>query len=415
MRVLLSAACGLVLVGCATAPVPAARPLTQAHIETMGPTRVVVAENNYGVMKSWFMTDSSAAGASYGLVGALVTVTMDAIINAGPSRRAREAADEVAQIAPAEEFDTSLVTRLQQQIPGTEVAVAAVVDAALDGSATPTEQGATTETPAIVAEPVQTSVAAPSGVTFSEVATVQKLSAPDAIDDAVEISTSYTLSEDSSVLRVMAYVTYQSPQTPYVTPYAFEGSVPRAEQEGPAYRNTFTYYSDQLPAPTLTPELRDRLIASVQQGARDEAGNLPVEGTTEYRAMERELENARDDELTKSEIAIFLTREWLRDDAALLRQEIAKAHDFIARYVALDLNSTAVPSLDGTDQRIETMADERTVRRIGAGVVAGSYVSSPGGVGSFSTYGNAVAISRSHANRADALRDAARAERRASR
>jgi len=236
--------------------------------------------------------------------------------------------------------------------------------------------------------------------------------ARDHIEDAITVSARYTLSEDSSTLRVVAVASYQSAQTPYATPYTFRGSVPRAEREGPAYRNTFTYYSQQLPVPTLTPELRERLIASVQDSARNDAGELPAEGTDEYRAMERELDNARDDRLTKDEIAIFLTREWLRDDGALLRQEIEQAHAFIARQVALDMNRTSVPSMTGEDELLETQENARTVRRIGAGLEAGSYVSSAGNVTSFSTYGNTISISRSNNERAEAIREAARPARR---
>ena len=48
------------------------------------------------------------------------------------------------------------------------------------------------------------------------------------------------------------------------------------------------------------------------------------------------------------------------------------------------------------------MADGRTIRRLGAGLMTGAYVSSPSEVGSFSTYGNAVAIAQVHRARAAA-------------
>ena len=127
-------------------------------------------------------------------------------------------------------------------------------------------------------------------------------------------------------------LTYTNPDLPYVTPYTFEKAPPKSELSGPLYRNTFTYYSRQLPVPTLTPELRERLIASIQDSARDENGALPVEGTDAFKGMNRELEQARDDNLTKAEIAIFLTREWSKDNGALLRAEVEQAHAFVARY-----------------------------------------------------------------------------------
>jgi hypothetical protein len=414
MRFALLAVCGLLLSGCATAVAPTARPLTQEHIERIGPTRVVVAENTYGVGKTWFMTDSSAAGASYGLVGALVTVTMDAMINAGPSRRARQAADEINAIAPPSALDASLVAALQRQIPDVQEMASAetvVADAALVADvavpAADANAGMTAQAP-----DAQAPAAPPVGVHFTDVSTVQRLSLPGPENDVVEVAATYVLSEDATTLRVIASATYTNVEMPYVTPYTFEREPPRTELEGPVYRNTFVYYSQSLAVPLLTPELKDRLVAAIEQAARDEQGNLPAEGTPEFRSMQRELENARDDELSRPEIAIFLTREWLRDDAAMLQREIEQAHTFIARYVALDLNSTAIPSMEGTDQLLETLDDQRTVRRIGAGLATGSYVSSPGNVDKYSTYGNAVAFARDNLQRAEELRDAARATRR---
>lgn len=412
MRSLVVAALVAALGACATAtPNPSMRPLTQAHIDTMGPTSVVVAENNSGIEKSWFYTSTASAGAAYGLVGVLVSAAMDAIINAGPSRRAQKAANEMAEEISVEHLNASLAAHLSRNIPGNEpVVVATVTETALVAEPAPDGSAPAPTEAAVI--PVAAPPPPPSGVYYSGVRTEQRMMARDHIEDAITVSARYTLSEDSSTLRVVAVASYQSAQTPYATPYTFRGSVPRAEREGPAYRNTFTYYSQQLPVPTLTPELRERLIASVQDSARNDAGELPAEGTDEYRAMERELDNARDDRLTKDEIAIFLTREWLRDDGALLRQEIEQAHAFIARQIALDMNRTSVPSMTGQDELLETAANDRTVRRIGAGLEAGSYVSSAGNVTSFSTYGNTISISRSNSERAEAIREAARPARR---
>ena len=408
MRMMLGAILAVALAGCATTPpYPQARPLTQAHMEAMGPTPVVLSENNNGVEKAWFYTSTSGAGAAYGLVGVLVSAAMDAIINAGPSMRAQKAANEIAELMPVEALNASLLQHLQQQsvvAPAADVATteAVVVEAVATATETPAAAAVVAPTPVLT-------------VSFSGAERAQRLTIEEPLEDAVTVSVRYTLSEDSSTLRVIAQATYQNAQTPYATPYQFESSVPRAELEGPAYRNTFTYYSTQLPVPTLTPELQARLIASVEDSARDESGALPAEGTNEYQSLQRELENARDGRLSKDEIAIFLTREWLRDDGVLLRQEIERAHAFVAKYLLLDLNRTAVPSLVGQDELLEVAADDRSVRRIGVGVEAGSYVSSSGDVSSFSTYGNAIGIARVHRERMDDVRDAARDTRRATR
>jgi len=363
MRIVACALAALSLAACASVPpVPNARPLNASHIEAMGPTPVTVSENNIGVGKAWLAQDSSAAGASQGMLGVLFAVAFDAMMNAGPSRRAGQAADEVAEVMPVDALNASLVEHFRRQA---------------------------------AAEPA-------SGVSISEVKLVQRRTAPITINDNVEVASSYLLSEDATTLKVTVDLSYTNPALPYVTPYTFEEAPPKSELSGPLYRNTFTWYSRQLPVPVLTPELRERLIASIQDSARDASGALPAEGTDAFKGMTRELEEARDDRLTKAEISIFLTREWSRDNGALLRAEVEAAHAFIARYAVLDMNRTAIPSLTGQDEIVETLADGRTVRRLGSGVMAGSYASSPSEVMSFSTYGNSVAVAQAHRARAEA-------------
>lgn len=374
-KIAICALAALSLAACATVePVPNARPLNAEHIQALGPTPVVVSENNNGVMKSWVRQDSSATAASQGLIGVLVGAAIDGIMNYAPSRRARAAADELAEIMPADALNESLVQHFRRQI----------------NSGTPGQ-----------------------GVVVSDVQTVQRLSSPGTAEDALEVATSYLLSEDATTLQVTVVVTYQDPDIPYVTPYTFEKAPPKTELTGPLYRNVFTYSSRQLPVPVLTPELRERLIASIQDSARDEAGALPVEGTDAFKSMNRELEEARDNKLTKAEIGIFLAREWTKDNGALLRAEVENAHAFVAKYAVLDMNRTAIPSLTGVDEVVETLADGRTVRRVGPGVMAGSYVSVPGEVTDFVTYGNAAAIAEVNETRVRNLQEQARAARRA--
>ena len=377
MRIVACALAALSLAACASVPpVPNARPLNTQQIEALGATSVAVNENNSGVMKSWFRQDSSAAAASQGLIGVLVGAAIDGIMNYAPSRRARGVADELAEVMPADALNESLVRHFNDQI----------------ASGSPGE-----------------------GVVVSDVRTVQKLTSPGVVDDAVEVSTSYLLSEDATTLQVSVTLTYQNASTPYVTPYTFEAAPPKTELTGPLYRNTFTYSSEQLPVPVLTPELRERLIASIRQNALDENGAPPAEGSDGFKSMTRELEEANDERLTKAEIAIFLAREWTRDNGALLRAEVNNAHAFIARYAVIDLNRTAIPSLNGVDELVETLPDGRTVRRVGLGLTAGSYVSLPGNVSDFVTYGNASAIAEVNETRIRNIQEQARAARSAAR
>lgn len=346
----------LTLAACATVePVPVARPLSQASIATMGPTKVSVAGSETGVAKAWFYTDVNGGG--MGLVGAIAGAIAAAIINAAPSARAHKQADEVADVQSVQDLNAAMVATVK----------------------------------------AEASKAAATGVTFPDVVLTYNPVNPAALDDTVAITTSYTLSEDSSVLRIVAFVSYSNAAIPYQTPYTFTKATPKSETKGPLYRNTFTYYSTPLEIPTLTPELRDRLVANIRESAQDASGAAPAEGTTEYKAMQREIELAMDDKLTPNETSLFLTREWLRNDGQMIKAEVKRAQEFIARYLALDINRTAIPSLTGEDELLETASDQRTVRRIGKGYEAGSYVCSAANVNQFATYGNTIAIAKSTA------------------
>jgi hypothetical protein len=358
----------IALTGCATSEIhPSKRTITQQGIETVGTTRVVVTENLDGIEKSWFMTDSSAAGAQYGLLGGLVTGVMDAIINSGPSKRARRAADLLAGVSSADKLNADFVAHLQ---------------------------------PWVAAQGV-----APSGITASTISMNNNILSPDPIKDAVLVSTSYTLSEDGSTLRIIVKAQYDTDKIKYVTPYTFKSAVPKSEQSGPIYSNTFKYESVHLPLPTMTPELKQRLVESIERTYRTPDGAMPLPKSDEGKALEKELVAAKDDTLTKDEAAIFLVREWLKDNGTLLRREIENANSFVAKYIIKDLNFTTAPKLDGQDEVLETLADQRTVRYIGSGVEAGSYVSTPGNLDAFTTYGNATSIAKVQVDKIKAYRD----------
>ena len=343
----------LTLAACATVePVPAARPLSQASIAAMGPTPVSVTGNGVGVGTAWDYTEMNGAGA--GLAGAIGAAIASAIVNAAPSARAHRQASELARVMTPPKLDASMVAKVTEQV-----------------------------------RPPQ-----PDTVTISDVTITQKPQTGSKLDDIVEVISSYTLSEDSSVLRVISTASYMNAALPYKTPYAFKSQPPSSENTGPLYRNTFSYYSTPLPVPTLTPELKARLVASVREAARDENGSMPAEGSREFKALQRDIALAEDDKLSAGEISVFLTREWLKDNGALLKQETDRAHGFVAKYLVLDLNRTAVPSLAGTDELVETTADDRTVRRIGAGVESGAYVSSAGNVTAPATFGTAIAVGK---------------------
>lgn len=350
MRLIYLTATMFALAACATEPYPNKRPLTSEAIADLGATDVVVVENNNGVGVTWFAQDSSAATAQYGLVGALTSAVMDAIANAAPSSRANRVADDISEDVVSDALNASFVSALEA--------------AEGDGS-----------------------------ISFSSVSMRQPVISKETINGAIEIQTQYSMAEDGSAIRVSSTATYSNSDMQYVTPYTFESSVPKPELSGPLYRNTIVYNSKTFPIPVLTESMKQELVRALTESFKDENGNLPAEGEDGYKKMQRQLEDAQDDTLKKYEALVFVSQEWLKDDAAELKSEIENAHAFIAKYLLSDINSSAVPSLEGVDELLETSEDGRVVRLVGSGVGTGQIISSPGDTGVFPTYGNTTNFS----------------------
>src|SRR6185503_7529235 len=158
-------------------------------------------------------------------------------MNAGPAGRAQQTADDLATIALADKLNQSL----RAQFDAMKVAQAP------DGS----------------------------GVRIAEVSTVQKILSPAAVNDAVEVNISYTLSEDATALNIVATAAYSDPAAKYVTPYTFK-TVPKDELDGPLYRNSFVYESNRFALPTLGPEIKRAMVEAIQKKYIAKTGSLPV-------------------------------------------------------------------------------------------------------------------------------------------
>ncbi|RFB01678.1 hypothetical protein [Parvularcula marina] len=358
----------LLVAACSTTPLPAKRPLSEDHLQQLATTNVVTSENVQGVKAGWFQQDSSATSAQYGLIGALVSATMDGIANAGPASRARAISDEIATVIEPEVLDRMLT--------------AAIV------KAKETDEMTTT-------------------VNYGEVSSIQKVLHSDPIDDSISVTTDYILSEDATTLKVIANVSYENKEIPYVTPFTFEGSVPKSEEEGPLYKNIFAYISDQQEIPPLTDEMKAELVEIVKASYRDEDGQLPTDGVA-FKKLTRDLENAKDDKLSNGEASIFTAKKWTENDGEFLYRELAKAHDFIARYIIIDMNDTSIPSIEDEDVIVEELEDFRTITRAGGVVNAGSYVSTPGNYVGTVTFGNAQAVTEEAEDRLYELHKEAR-------
>src|SRR6476646_5146500 len=75
---------------------PYKHPLDQAASARLVQPAVYARADDRGIGVQYFAQDSSAAGAQYGLIGALVTATIDAIANSSPLKVAENGADSLA-------------------------------------------------------------------------------------------------------------------------------------------------------------------------------------------------------------------------------------------------------------------------------------------------------------------------------
>jgi hypothetical protein len=337
----------LMLTACATAPsVPLKRPMTVEAKTQIGSTDLNAVANQNGMGASWFMTQSNGGGA--GLGGVIGAAIADAIINHSPAKRAKNTANEVAESIALDDLNDSLMNALNA---GT---------------------GASEE-----------------GVTISTISMIDGLQDSAVTDGTVVLKVNYMLAEDASAFKATATAYYEDADLPYVPPYVFEKKVPKAHRDGPVYRNDFVFNSSQFPQPVLTDALKEELVKAVEESYRDEDGNLPTEGS-DFKKLQKDIEDARDDKLKKSETAIFLVQRWLENDAEPMKAELSEAHSFFAKYLVADLNATDIPAFEGTDKVVETLESGRVVKVLGSGLEAGTYISEPGNVSSFTTYGNAV-------------------------
>lgn len=318
--------------------------MTSDLYEQVGGSDIQLVPSEHGVGKSWFMQDSSASGAAYGLAGAIATAIVDAIANAAPAARARQIANELDEVVNDEYVNQSLQRHLTQELEAS---------------------------------------------TASNKILVKPHNKKDDKDRFV-VRTGYTLSEGSRALKVSTNVEYNSSEIPYTTLYSFEKSVPSAEKKGPIYRNTFVYHSDHIPLPEYSDELEQRLVEQIETRYRSENGQLPTKGDKEFRKFNGEIKNARDGELSKSEASVFLTRNWTAENGKLLKQELEKAHQFIAKQLFADLTRYDVPVFEGQDLPLIEDGEDRVVMIESEGYQAGQIVSRSLNEDETVTYGNVV-------------------------
>lgn len=340
----LSAASFCLLSACASIQNPNKRPVSADNMDTISKLPTVIVENKQGIGSSWTYVSSAGATAQYGLVGGLVGGIIDAIVNAGPAARAEKTATEINKV----------------------VTPANLNEASLSAFKNLASAGDNHKQPIMVGNAKEPQL------------------------DNLKIVYSYALSEDASVLRVTAETSVESKTLKYKSPYS--GKSP---SKGPVYKNTFSYFSDPFQVPTLNDEIKKQLVAQITARYTTANGKLPDAKSDDFKKYTKEIEQANDSELSKSEASAFLIGKWTANNGLAAQTVINQAHSLLSKYIVQDLTNPAVPDIKGTDKVIESLSGGRVVKLIGASVEAGSIISAPA-TGPTPTWGNTVSFADSN-------------------
>lgn len=327
--------------GCAMQLDPVKRPMQQATLDQLKepiPVVMQTPERN-GIATSYFAQDSSAAGAQYGLIGALTTAVIDGIANANPY--------EIAQ---------TNANRIAETFKGDELLNQAYASLSANKKLTPANLNLVLSAP--------TPVPAKSTKTTTP--------------DGLSIDVGYIFKTDMSGLRIYAAVALNQKGKVYTSPYVGkDGKTSKPDNSGLLYSNSFSYFSQQLPVPVKSQSEIDAKVAEIKAAATKN-GVLPKKDSQAYAKMTNEIKQAQKPEYTPKEISDKLADQWLANNGEKLKTEIKAAHEFLAVQIYKDLARLDVPDYKGTsDTVLETAADGRAIKLLGIGYNAGMVQSQP--------------------------------------
>lgn len=327
--------------GCAMQFDPAKRPMQQATLDQLKdpiPVNMQIPERT-GVAASYFAQDSSAAGAQYGLIGALTTAVIDGIANANPYEIAQNNANRIAETFKGDE----LLNQAYASLSANKKLTPANLNLVLSAPTPVPAKSAKTTTP-----------------------------------DGLSIDVGYVFKTDMSGLSISAAVALNQKGKVYTSPYVGkDGKTAKPDNSGLLYKNSFTYYSQQLPVPVKSQSEIDAKVAEIKAAATKN-GALPKKDSPAYAKMMSEIKQAQKPEYTPKEISDKLADQWLANNGEKLKAEIKAAHEFLATQIYKDLARFDVPDYKGTiDTVLETAADGRTIKLLGIGYNAGMVQSQP--------------------------------------
>jgi hypothetical protein len=312
---------------------PYKKPLDETTSSKFAKPAVYARADDRGVGVQYFAQDSSATGAQYGLIGALVSATIDAIANASPYKIAENGADALVP-----KFDHQKVTADFVSALNTQLITLPSVD------------------PALTIQPLD-KTREWTAAAFTE---------PVVLLTSVE----YVLTQDFRSLEVALMATAVSRDAAAEAAKAKKNAKSDA---GRIYRNRFEYYSTPLaPFGEKTPEQLEQEITQI----KTDYGKVKPNSTAAMK-MKKEIEQARK-RMPADEKAKHYLDLWLADDAALLRRELLTGLTTVSELLAKDLQDPTPVDVKATQPKtILVDGTERVVVRSNLHPFMGSLRSEP--------------------------------------
>jgi hypothetical protein len=318
----------LVAAGCTTVPYKV--PLSADARAKVESAAVQARANDKGIGVQYMAQDSTAAGAPYGLIGALVSATIDAIANARPAHIAENSAGKLAAGYNTDEMQSELALALSTELR----------NASLPGAT----------------------------ATVAKMGPNQKLTAKDfSADNVLAVNVNYALTQDYRSLRVVADAVLFSKSAAPKTP-------PKGAEPGTVYRNHFEFWSAPLDAPPAKSQAEiDAAVAAVE-------AKYANAGKDQDAAKKAELDDARNPNAQRAQ-ADYMVKQWLADNGSRLHAAIRSGTGEIASLLALDLadptNVDVKAKLPAST--VVREANGRQVTRLNIGLTIGSLESRPVG------------------------------------
>jgi hypothetical protein len=312
---------------------PYKRPLDEVATSKFVQPAVYARADDRGIGVQYFAQDSSAAGAPYGLIGALVTATMDAIANASPRKIASNGAD-------------ALVPRFDHQR----------VSADFNGALRTQLSTVPSFDPALTVQPLDKD---------------RKWEAAAFMEQSVLLtSVEYNITPDFRSFHVLMTATALSKDAAAEAAKSKKGGKPDA---GVIYRNRLEYYSMPLAAiPEQPPEQIEQQIAQI----RAKYGKVKS-GSQAALEMKREMDQARRPMPADEKAKVYIAQ-WLAEDAALLRREMLTGLTTVAGLLARDLQDRApVDTQAGQPKTVIADGSDRVVVRSNLHPFMGAVSSEP--------------------------------------